>query len=857
MHHTHWDREWYRSFADFRFRLLRAAEHIVSLLEDDALPVFLFDGQTSVIDDIDDAAGENLKERLHELIRQGRIEVGPWYIMPDEFLVSGEAILRNLEIGMAESRKLGSSPDVLYLPDTFGHISQLPAIARMFRLKSILVARGVNQSVSDLLWKGADGCSIHTHALPLWSGYYQDFLHADTYVDLTDTFISQSDEYACGAPVLLTAGSDHCMPPGDWKERASSLSSHLSGKSPSWEMSETGLSSALKEIRDFYSQDGSSHTSEYPGSLEGELRDNGKAYILSGVLSSRVDLKLANVEAQDILSYALEPLGYFASPQMLYPEHRNLLWKLLIQNHAHDSIGGCSIDEVHGENHVRFQQVRSGASRQIQDITRRLAGRKPGVFNDQLLLWNQLPYTRETPVRVEVFIPQQEDRGSFILMDGNEQFELDILTREPSEGFFSEFEYPVNWYPGWKYSVEFVPRLKGMGRKTYRIVPCGPETHVRDRIPAQPRNTGNSRGISVLENADLRVEIQADGSINLINTTTAVRIENALLLLWEHDDGDSYTSSPRPTGACWGKPLRIEHVVRNRFSSHCKVTYLGPDESEADLLFRLRDGEQFVRLNIVLNNRSRNSRIRLIAGQEGPSRSSVSDTAFDLVKREHHHIRPHTHTPQREAYPNEWPSSSFLAAADVSICHNGFHGYDLLPDGRIALNLLRAVGTLSRAELPERGGGAGPHLDTPEAQMQKRVEGEIGIYPGSWDSPVLTSLMFRVSPLWDQGQSPGEPAETLELNNRQLVLSALYRIHSGLCFLRIWNSSSKDQQFSPRLPKGSRLKRLPGAMPLEESISLEEFLPRQFQSLDDVDLPLAIGPKEIAAFLIYRKEAAE
>lgn len=849
MHHTHWDREWYRSFADFRFRLLRASEYVVSLLEDNSLQVFLFDGQTSVIEDLSTVAGDDLKKKLFQLIRQGRIEVGPWYIMPDEFLVSGESILRNLEIGMVESRQLGSSPEVLYLPDTFGHISQLPAIAWMFGLTSILLARGVNQAVSDLLWTGADGTEIHTHALPLWSGYYQDFLHGDTFLDQTDKFIAECVDYASGAPILLTAGSDHSMPPADWKQRAASLLSHLSRKNPPWELEETSLSLALHEIRSFHKSEGVSEDPVFPGRLEGELRDNGKSYILSGVLSSRVDVKRANVETQDKLSYELEPLGYFATRNMLYHEHRNLLWKTLIQNHAHDSIGGCSIDEVHRENLVRFQQVYSGAARQVKDITRRLAGRKPGVFNDRLVIWNQLPYLRETPVRVEIFIPAGEDLGGFTLLDEAEELEVDILSREKSEGFVSEFEYPVNWYPGWKYIGEFVPRLRGMESRAFRIVPRASGLDRQGGVTPSIRAGVNDGSPAVLENRHLRVEIRPDGTVNLLNKQGPIRIDNALGLLWEKDDGDSYTSSPRPSSSQWGRPVRVRPAVWNRFSSHCSLNFLGPDESEVELLLSLNEDEKMLRLKVSVHNRSRDSRLRLIAGQPGSSRSSISDIPFDVVQREHVLVRPHVHTPQREAYPNEWPSSSYVAAAGVSICHNGFHGYDLLPDGRIALNLLRAVGTLSKADLPERGGGAGPHFETPDAQMQKSIEGEIGIYPGEWDTPVLTALMFRVSLVHDQGMSPAATVGILDLNNNHLILSALYRINDEVCFLRIWNSSETEQEFIPQLPAGSRLRRFSG-IPMFNDLSLGG---ADFP--DGTRFPLRMRSKEIAGFILVKKGA--
>jgi len=51
---------------------------------------------------------------------------GPWYILMDEFLVSGETIIRNLQLGLARGGVRGAM-DVGYLPDMFGHIAQMPS----------------------------------------------------------------------------------------------------------------------------------------------------------------------------------------------------------------------------------------------------------------------------------------------------------------------------------------------------------------------------------------------------------------------------------------------------------------------------------------------------------------------------------------------------------------------------------------------------------------------------------------------------------------------------------------------------------------------------------------------------------
>ena len=85
---THWDREWYQSFQGFRYRLVKMFNGLIDVLESDpAFGVFHLDGQTIVLDDYMEIVPKN-RQKLEKLIQNGRLMVGPWYVMPDEFLLS-------------------------------------------------------------------------------------------------------------------------------------------------------------------------------------------------------------------------------------------------------------------------------------------------------------------------------------------------------------------------------------------------------------------------------------------------------------------------------------------------------------------------------------------------------------------------------------------------------------------------------------------------------------------------------------------------------------------------------------------------------------------------------------------------
>ena len=113
--HTHWDREWYEPFQTFRLRLVDTLDALLDLLEaDPSYSRFLLDGQVAVVDDYLEVRPEHVG-RLRRLVAAGRLAIGPWYILMDEFLVSGETLVRDLQLGIERGAAYGGTADVGYL----------------------------------------------------------------------------------------------------------------------------------------------------------------------------------------------------------------------------------------------------------------------------------------------------------------------------------------------------------------------------------------------------------------------------------------------------------------------------------------------------------------------------------------------------------------------------------------------------------------------------------------------------------------------------------------------------------------------------------------------------------------------
>ncbi len=215
--HTHWDREWYRSRAAFRARLVSAFGAMLDLLHRDPHGRFTLDGQTVILDDVLDVAPE-WELAIAQLVHQRRLAIGPWYILADEQLPCGESLLRNLLEGSRDAALWGNRMDVLYSPDAFGHPAILPALAAEFGIGAGVVWRGLAPAPGaerDLYrWRAPDGREIVVHHLPR-AGYESGaaLLEPRRLAQRWATLRGQLLARAVTPEIAVWIGADHRAPP--------------------------------------------------------------------------------------------------------------------------------------------------------------------------------------------------------------------------------------------------------------------------------------------------------------------------------------------------------------------------------------------------------------------------------------------------------------------------------------------------------------------------------------------------------------------------------------------------------------------------------------------------------------------
>ncbi len=335
--HTHWDREWYAPEEHFKVRLTKVLDELLATLDGDpSFRCFLLDGQMAMIDDYlqvrPEAAGS-----IRRLAEEGRLAVGPWYVLMDEFCVSAETIVRNLQLGLRRTEGFGGSMPVGYLPDMFGHIAQMPQLLRLAGLEHAVVWRGVPAEVdrTAFWWAAPDGSTVRAEYLPV--GYANGaYLPTDPEA-LLRRMAAHEDELRAllgddSTPILLMNGADHQR-----------VQSHLPGLLAAANRIQDHFEFRQMSLAEFLAAAPNTGLPQWCG----ELRSAARANLLMGVLSNRVDLKVAAAIAERQLERWAEPLATLWLPREQWPD--SLLgeaWLAMVHNSAHDSVCACSADAV-------------------------------------------------------------------------------------------------------------------------------------------------------------------------------------------------------------------------------------------------------------------------------------------------------------------------------------------------------------------------------------------------------------------------------------------------------------------------------------------------------------------------------
>ena len=803
--HTHWDREWYRTFQPFRARLVDVVDRLLELCAADPGYRFLLDGQSIALEDYA-AIRPGRQAELALLIAEGRIAIGPWYVQPDSLLPAGESHVRNLLEGRRAGEDFGPVSRIGYTPDSFGHPAQFPQLLAGFGMRAFVYWRGHGNELDELApeydWVAPDGTKLL--ACQLGKGYFAAATDPRADVEASAARVAgAAKELAArtrSGAVLLLNGIDHALP----EPKTAAIAEAASAAS--------GFEFQRALLEDFVAAVEAAPAAR--PRFAGELVGARLAHLLPGVWSTRTWLKLANRACEaELLGFA-EPFAALAE-RLGGPDERpalRLAWRTLLPNHAHDSICGCSRDEVHEAMRARFDEARGLARETAARAQERLAGggverRAPWSDSFDVAVFNPSPHARSGLVRFAL------DPHPWLIVAMNPVETIHpLLLRDLAEASFTADGLPARLVPAEVGRVKLVPERAGFDLEfVVRDVPAFGWKRVSLRKqdgPAPDERVGVAPGSAeaAVEVAGVRIAAEADGRVEVAFGDACYAglfgVEDV------GDRGDSYdfdlageddveltgVSVERFTHAAGIAGLRIERrlSVPARLAPDRAARSRERAELRLELELRAVSGVPRVDAVVRLHNTALDHRLRLLF-PVGRAERCHAATTFDVVERRP--LRPDDTGWVQRAVAT-FVSQGFVHANGLSVVAPGLSEAELAPTregAALAFTLVRAVGHLSRHDLRSRPGFAGPGTDTPNAQCPGVVEARLALFHGldptaARDAELpLAAVPCGAAPL----VAPGHPL--LALEPRSLVLSALKPAERGAgLVVRVLNPGGAD-----------------------------------------------------------------
>lgn len=596
--------------------------------------------------------------------------------------------------------------------------------------------------------------------------------------------------------------------------------------------------------------------------FEGELIDVARAeggyiFLISHCLSSHYPMKLANDRCQNALERWAEPFYAWASLLGKAPakSYLDIAWQYLLQNHAHDSICGCSIDQVHKDTEYRYDQCALIAREVLADCQAALAPAQDKAANTlTLTVANALASSDTRVVTVEFDYPSDFGRRGLTGFSDDRIPCFDLIDSGGRKVACQMHRYlaPEEYLglPAWGQEVQRVMKVRvffeasfdGISAKSFAITPS--ETRHRDMGTQMT-------GSLAAENEHIAVEVNADGTLDLTDKASGRRFEGLCVFEDTGDMGDGWYHV---------KPVHNETYLSTGFPTSISVTDDGslvttfriektlclPAEHDWALMRRgetkkpvtlrmdviLRKGARYVECVTTLDNTVKDHRLRVLFPSRVAGKDYFANQPFAFVTR-----RRGVDASTADWKENDTEESNFhgiVGAADVKgglavVAGEGLHEVAVKADAdaTIAVTLMRAF---KRTVLP-------PYIGRGELQQKMTFAWRIVPFTGTPDFVALANLQqeFHLGVRVRQTRGSGPEAGTFAALKKGLaMLSALKPAADGCgIIVRLYNPTGKavsdaltfSTAFTSAVEVNHAEERLKGAKPLAAGCTFKIDLP--------------------------------
>lgn len=733
---THWDREWYLPFQGFRYKLVNVTSNIMNALENGTLDKFYFDGQTVVLEDYLEIRPDD-RDRMKKLISDGKLVVGPWYIMPDEILVSGESLVRNFLEGKAEAEKFGAQTwKYGYMNDIFGHVSQMPQILNGFGINSAYLGRGLGangKSFKSFVWKSPDGSECFGYK-QTYAELGRSFPKAENKLEHVENHIKKYDEGNDGVILLFT--DDHA----DINEYTFKYLETLNKIGENHELI-SGPENMAEHLK--------AHKDNLPV-VEGELIETSEGTsmrLVTHSISSYYPVKYENDMCEQLLENKTAPALAMAKMRGFEMDNSffRLAYRYLLKNQPHDSICGCSTDVVHEDMKYRYSQVKSISDAILRDFENKLYANKEGDFCISVINYSAKKYdgTFITELDLPLNWAKQlydnagyQKRTGFKLIDCNGNtvpYQILSINRR--------FIDPTKQTPTTveKYRIAIFSELCAMGETVFKIVPEKP--HISTKA--------YSDGELGAENEHLFVEITSDGSVNLTDKASGKTYTKLNTFIDDGETGNGWFSerpfSDNTAVSSVGSRTTVEIVRKDELVTTFRVTkYMdipkycdyekferSKERTELKITsdITLKKGSNALEFETVVDNNANDHRLRMNFPTEICGDSYYASQAFDMVKRHRGVTENGINFNEPEPYEKNTSGIVCLVNEETNrglsfVSKAGIHECAVSRNGVITSTMMRSFGRIMFGNIPnEKAQLEGKHvfnyLITPETDFVK------------------------------------------------------------------------------------------------------------------------------------------
>ncbi|MDX9975514.1 MAG: glycoside hydrolase family 38 C-terminal domain-containing protein [FCB group bacterium] len=869
---THWDREWLYNFQETRLMLVEFIDLLLDIFDNEPrYKSFTFDGQSVPIDDYLEIRPEN-RARIEKHVADGRLLIGPWYTLPECFSVNGEALVRNLTYGHRVARGYGNVMKVGYTAFSYGQNSQMPQIYRGFGIECMLFYHGVSHDevANEFIFEAADGTQILGSQMS--SGARYNFYHNVYRPAVFGKTISErmyqwtegglpfhlcAEDRAAGHHTLLDpvrgfdrkAAREAIKALRD-KEAGIATTKYLAfmmGHDSSLpDLIELDLIEEGKKVLDgdelFHSRlpdlmDKVKKAAKNLQVLKGERRTpvlmNQRIHLYSDVLSSRSRIKRLNAQAEQLLQRRAEPFATLAwTLGAEYPAAAlDLAWKTLLKSQPHDSISSSGVDDIERDVRDRLRQTvnisDSVLARGLQTIQKRIDNSDGDKDTVYVTVFNASPQPRTEVVTAVVDVPNTSPMSGFEVAEvgaaspaKRKPAPVQFATRKPHHAVINHAADATYMLESEQVKFHFqANEIPAFGYSTFRLMPT--KTFGRGGLVS---------GQNAMENEYLRVQINADGTLDVLHKASGVLY-----------DGLHYFEDGGEVGNAWmhiepaidrivssiGAPVSIALEENGPLLARFRIDYdmmipAGFDEAGGDAWRRLdgggssarrgnetvplritstitlRQGAKSVEVTTRFNNTARYHRLRVLFPTRRQTKVCHAETPFDAVERP---AQPGADSPWQAANAT-FPMQRFVDLSDkkggLAIVNDGLREYEVTPgdDRAVAITLMRAyeIALTTVSKRWER------HPEMELSQCSGEHEFRYHIYPhkGGWDQCDLYTEVERLGVPLELAQAGAHGGDLpqrlsfLSVEPSYAVVSALKQSEDGTSVvLRVFNPTTK------------------------------------------------------------------